>query len=129
MQREARDTDRDTEPEPAAAPEHPTIKVALRPSVLARFYQVIKPTAINCRFLFGGATAWFEWPTPGDDLERILCEHSLTGLILRSHTPPVLIGDFQGRTFFDRIKNTLDPGQKFPPIQFESGPEYSTRSS
>jgi glycolate oxidase FAD binding subunit len=109
-------TDRSATHGMPGATDAPTIKVALCPTMIARFHQAIAPTATDCRFLFGGATAWFEWPGPINDLDRILQERALTGLVLRGETPPALIGCFHGAPFFDRFKRALDPDNRFPPI-------------
>lgn len=121
-------TDRATDSEPTTISGMPTVKVAVRPSIITRFHQAIAPIVTDCRFVFGGATAWFEWPAPIADLDQILRERSLTGLVLQGQTPPILIGEFKGAPFFDRIKATLDPDHRFPPIQHraDSGERTST---
>lgn len=120
-------TERTADPEPAIASAFPTIKVAVRPSVLVRFHQAIESIAINSRFQAGGATAWFEWPAPIEQLDQILHDRSMTGLVLRGPAAPVLIGDFSGRAFFDRIKTSFDPTRRFPPITFNSGESPASR--
>ncbi len=96
---------------------HPLVKVAVRPSMIARFHQAISQESVDCRYLFGGATAFMEWAGSPEKLDSILRERSLTGLLFRSPgVPPHLIGQIAGLSFYERIKKTLDPDDRFPPI-------------
>jgi glycolate oxidase FAD binding subunit len=97
-------------------PKHSLVKVAVRPSMISRFHQAISREGVSCRYLFGGATAWMEWAGSSKDLDSILRERSLTGLLFRGPGVPHLIGPVTGSGFSERIKKTLDPDDRFPPI-------------
>jgi glycolate oxidase FAD binding subunit len=97
-------------------PAHCLVKVAVRPSMIFRFHQAIRREGVSCRYLFGGATAWIKWAGPSKDLVSILRERSFTGLLFRGPGVPHLIGPMTGPGFAERIKKTLDPDDRFPPI-------------
>jgi glycolate oxidase FAD binding subunit len=108
--------------ESAKDSDHLWVKVAVRPSMIARYQKVISKAGGICRYFFGGATAWMEWPGSCESLDSILVEHSLTGILFRGLGAPHLIGHFPGLNFYERIKAVLDPDGRFPPIDARSVP-------
>jgi len=88
--------------------------------MIARFQQAISQESVACRYLFGGASALMEWAGSPEKLDSILNERSLTGLLFRGSGVPHLIGHITGLSFYERIKNTLDPDNRFPPITVQA---------
>lgn len=67
------------------------------------------------RYGIGGTVAWIAWPTASslDDLDTILCELGLPGMVLIGPTERPLLGPRTGGSFGARVTRALDPDSRF----------------
>ncbi len=65
------------------------------------------------RYIAGGVQAWIGWPGAVADLDLILQQHSLSGLVLRGATTQPLIGKPVASAFRTRLRAALDPEHRF----------------
>lgn len=89
------------------------VKAPLSPTTLLGFDQQIAGRGMNRRYSAGGNVAWLAWNGSMDELDILLGELHLPGLVLTGETDSPLIGSFAGREFYRRIKQTLDPDGVF----------------
>lgn len=65
------------------------------------------------RYIAGGVQAWVGWPGAVADLDLILQQHRLSGLVLRGETAQPLIGRPVASPFRTRLRAALDPDHRF----------------
>jgi glycolate oxidase FAD binding subunit len=67
------------------------------------------------RYGIGGTVAWIAWPTASslDDLDTILCELGLPGMVLIGPPDRPHLGPRTGGSFGARVTSALDPGSRF----------------
>jgi glycolate oxidase FAD binding subunit len=87
----------------------PMIKVAMTPSRIAQLDQRLGDTPR--RYGVGGDVAWIAWPHALSDLDAILTELALPGLLVIGDdpTPGPFLGPRPDAAFLARVRQTLDP--------------------
>jgi glycolate oxidase FAD binding subunit len=65
------------------------------------------------RYISSGNLCWLEWTDSLENLDLILLELGLSGLVLRGNTTRVLLGKQVGGVLLERVLNTFDPERKF----------------
>jgi glycolate oxidase FAD binding subunit len=65
------------------------------------------------RYISSGNLCWLEWTDSLENLDAILLELGLSGLVLRGNTARVLLGKQVGGVLLERVLNTFDPERKF----------------
>ncbi len=90
------------------------VKTPLSPTTLLGFDQQIDGRGLNRRYSAGGNVVWLAWNGPVDELDTLLDALHLPGLVLTGEADNPIIGSFAGREFYRRIKQTLDPDDRFP---------------
>ena len=92
------------------------IKVPLTPKRIPAFEQAL-PANIMRRYSSGGQVAWIATPDQPAQLDRILCDQGLSGLMLIGNADQarlgVRLGVRMGASFAQRVKSALDPNQRF----------------
>jgi glycolate oxidase FAD binding subunit len=92
---------------------HSLVKVPLTPSRVAKLDKnLLKGKALR-RYSAGANVAWVAWPGDIDDLDALLQEQSLSGLVLSGACKCPRIGIRQGETFARRLKKAIDPGDRW----------------
>jgi glycolate oxidase FAD binding subunit len=102
----------------AWVPESATlVKVPLTPSRVARAEAVWASGCPARRYGAGGQVAWLAWQNGMADLDAILRELGLTGLVVLSPAPIAapLLGHVEEDPFADRVKRAIDPDNRFGP--------------
>lgn len=66
------------------------------------------------RYAVGGNLLWLAWSAPTPTLETWLNEQEVSGLVVRGKSRKPLLGVQHGQVFAQRIKQALDPQQRFP---------------
>ena len=92
------------------------IKVPITPKRIPAFEQAL-PQDIRRRYSGGGQVAWLATLDQPAQLDRILCDLSLSGLMLIGNVdqtqPGVRLGVRVGEPFARRVKSALDPNRRF----------------
>jgi glycolate oxidase FAD binding subunit len=65
------------------------------------------------RYISSGNLCWLEWTDSIENLDAILLELGLSGLVLRGKTARVLLGKKVGGVLLERVLNTFDLERKF----------------
>jgi hypothetical protein len=65
------------------------------------------------RYTSGGNSAWISWPGSADELDPLLRQQDLAGLVLDGPPGRPWLGRLSGRALLQRIAATLDPEGKF----------------
>jgi len=93
------------------------VKVAVAVGQITQLEAALAPYAVVRRYAVGGNLLWLAWTTTVSTLDALLRQLGLSGLVLRgAHTTP-LIGMARGQFFMQRIKQALDPHQRFPSFE------------
>ena len=95
-------------------PEMALVKVATTASKLAALETALSTQPVARRYAVGGNLLWLAWPTDLEMLDALLVQHELSGLVMRGSSNNPLIGVRCGQAFAQRIKQALDPHQRFP---------------
>jgi len=97
-----------------APPEMTLVKVATTVSKIASLESALATQNIARRYAVGGNLLWLPWPADPATLDTLLVQHELSGLLLRGNSSNPLLGLRRGQAFAQRIKQALDPHQRFP---------------
>jgi glycolate oxidase FAD binding subunit len=89
------------------------VKVATTPGKLVELDGRLAATAAIRCYAVGGNLAWIASPAAVHELDRLLTSLDLPGLVLRGVTPQPCIGAQNGQGFARRIKQALDPQNRF----------------
>jgi glycolate oxidase FAD binding subunit len=88
------------------------VKIPITPSKIPALETKISEHG-RTRYISSGNLAWLEWTDSLENLDAILLELGLSGLVLRGNTPQVLLGKQVGGVLLERVLNALDPERKF----------------
>ena len=97
-----------------ASPEVTLVKVATTMNKIAALESALATQASTRRYAVGGNLLWLAWPTDAVALDTLLIQHELSGLMVRGKSSNPLLGLRRGQAFAQRIKQALDPQQRFP---------------
>jgi glycolate oxidase FAD binding subunit len=89
------------------------VKVPLSPTTLLAFDEALGRGQTR-RYSAGGNVAWLAWQGAVAEMDSLLVEADHPGLVLSGESEKPLIGMWPGILFYQRIKQTLDPDNKFP---------------
>lgn len=88
------------------------IKVPLTPKRIAAFEAAL-PQNIIRRYSSGGQAAWLAAPDQLSQIDRLLCDQGLSGLVMIGPIDQPRLGVRVGDSFARRVKGALDPAQRF----------------
>lgn len=89
------------------------VKVATNIAQLPALDRQLTSTQAQCRYAVGGNLTWVAWPRSLADLDGQLRTQGLAGLVLRGDTANPWIGHPIHNPFAQRIKQALDPDNRF----------------
>jgi glycolate oxidase FAD binding subunit len=89
------------------------VKIPLTPKRIAPLEARLEKTEAKRHYGVAGNLLWLAWPEKIEELERLLLDLELSGLILVGPAERPLVGKVQGRAFAARLKSALDPEEKF----------------
>jgi glycolate oxidase FAD binding subunit len=95
-------------------PDTALVKVATTAGKLASLESALSTQQVARRYAVGGNLLWLAWPDALETLDTLLIQHELSGLVVRGSSRNPLIGLRGGQIFAQRIKQALDPHQRFP---------------
>ncbi len=99
-------------------------RVPIVPSSMSDLEYRLEQTQLQRRYGMGGNLLWLHG-SPAEPVTDILREQGLGGLALRASTAPALYGEYAVHPFLARIKQVLDPQDRFAsPLPF-AGDESS----
>lgn len=99
-----------------ALPSAALVKVATTPATLPRLDEALHQADAQRHYAVGGNLTWIAWPDALTELDALLRELRLSGLILRGPTNQPWIGHPIDNGFMQRIKRALDPDGRFLPL-------------
>lgn len=88
------------------------IKVPLTPNRIPAFERAL-PQNVMRRYSGGGQVAWLALPDQPTQLDRLLCDQGLSGLVVIGQVDRPRLGVRVGELFARRVKSALDPAQRF----------------
>lgn len=97
-----------------APPDGALVKVATTIRTLDKLEAALQDQGAVRRYAVGGNLLWLAWAGPLASLDSLLAQHGLGGLVVRGVADKPLIGHQQEQAFAQRIKQALDPQQRFP---------------
>jgi glycolate oxidase FAD binding subunit len=96
------------------------IKVPITPSKIPAWEQAIgQALALEGflrRYSGAGQVCWLATPAGSGRIDRLLTTHGLAGLVVLGQAGTVLLGNYQGRSFYQRVKSAMDPVLRFREI-------------
>lgn len=95
------------------APGESLVKVAITPPRIASLERVLGRDEARRRYSVGGNVAWIAWRDAISGLDEILSEEGLTGLVVLGQAERPVIGVIRENLFVRRVKQALDPQNKF----------------
>ena len=90
------------------------VKAPLTPQRLPQLDPLLEAGGARRHYSVGANLAWVAWPGAVAELDRILTEQQLSGLLLSGAAAPPQLGARSGKEFARRVKRALDPQGKFP---------------
>jgi hypothetical protein len=98
-------------------PDAMLVKVPLTPSRLAQGHAAWAPGCAECRYGAGGQVAWLAWRRDLGDLDALLRNLGLSGLVVSGPAPvdTPLVGPREESAFAQRVKLAVDPDNRFGP--------------
>ncbi len=97
-----------------ASPAGAFAKVVLTPAQVAPLDERLAAVGSVRRYSSGGYLGWVAWPTPERELDALLQELGLSGLLLRGAAPSPWLGKRTGVELAERVRRVLDPHHRFP---------------
>jgi hypothetical protein len=94
-------------------PDHTLVKVPVTPRRVTPLDSPLTLQGALRRYNVGGNVAWVAWPGPPSEIHNVLAEQGLSGLVLLGPVDQPFIGVSTGEAFAQRVKNALDPKNKF----------------
>ena len=91
----------------------PLARLALTPGRIPKLEAALVGKPVICRYSCGGQLAWLAWDGRLKDLDDLLRVHGLTGMALFGETASPRLGEFNGKSFYKRVKDALDPAHHF----------------
>lgn len=97
-----------------APPNAALVKVATTIRTLDKLEAALQDQGAVRRYAVGGNLLWLAWPASLSTLDALLAKHGVGGVVVRGQADNPLLGQQQGQAFARRIKQALDPQQRFP---------------
>jgi hypothetical protein len=92
---------------------HSLVKVPLTPRRVPAWDERLGKRGAMRRYSAGANLVWVAWPGLPSELDAILSELGLSGLVVLGTPGHALIGRQTGAAFASRVKQALDPMDKF----------------
>jgi glycolate oxidase FAD binding subunit len=92
----------------------PLVKVPLTPKRLLPLDEQLERAGAERRYSVAANLAWVAWPNEVSELDALLGELELSGLLLSGPSERLRLGKITGDGLLTRIKATLDPEGRFP---------------
>jgi glycolate oxidase FAD binding subunit len=89
------------------------VKIPVTPKRIRPLDPLLADAGAVRRYSSGGNTAWISWPGTADELDPLLRQQELAGLLLDGPPGRPWLGRLSGRAMLQRIAATLDPEGKF----------------
>lgn len=89
------------------------VKTPVTPKRIRQLDPLLADAGAVRRYSSGGNTAWIYWPGAADELDTMLRQEELAGLVLDGPPGRPWLGRLSGRAMLQRIAATLDPESKF----------------
>jgi glycolate oxidase FAD binding subunit len=89
------------------------VKTPITPKRIRQLDPLLAARGAVCRYSSAGNTAWISWPGAADELDPLLRQQDLAGLVLDGPPGRPWLGRLSGRAMLERIAATLDPEAKF----------------
>jgi glycolate oxidase FAD binding subunit len=98
-----------------ADPQRRLVRATIRPRVMRRLVASVAAAGGRMRCSLGASVAWIEWPSskPLAQLDQILCSLESAGMVLTGPPERLLVGRRMGGAFAERIRQALDPNDRF----------------
>jgi len=90
------------------------VKVPLTPQRLPQLDASLEASGALRHYSAGANLAWVAWPGAVAELDRLLTDQQLSGLLLCGASVPPELGTRSGEEFARRVKRALDPQGRFP---------------
>ncbi|MEZ4725817.1 MAG: FAD-binding protein [Caldilineaceae bacterium] len=90
------------------------VKVATTIGKIEQLEAAFATQGAQRRYAVGGNVLWLAWSAPVPALETWLTQQEISGLVIRGESSKPLLGLQPGQAFAQRIKQALDPQQRFP---------------
>ena len=85
----------------------------MTPQKISALESVLSPYGLPRRYAVGGNLAWLAWSGAQGLLDTLLTQQGLAGLTVLGQTEQPFLGDRTGHAFIGRIKQALDPANRF----------------
>jgi glycolate oxidase FAD binding subunit len=85
------------------------VKIPLIPMHVQSIEEYLAKSQSPRRYSAGANVLWVSWSAPIENLDNMLKELNLKGLILMGESDQVRLGSWQKETFYERIKSAIDP--------------------
>lgn len=95
---------------------HQLIKIALTPRFIAEIENRLEGKPVLRRYAAGGQMAWIAQDDSPRTLQPIISQLQLQGLVIWGPPGVPHLGEIQGMSFLQRVKDTLDPAHRFTGI-------------
>ncbi|UCD98788.1 MAG: FAD-binding protein [Chloroflexota bacterium] len=92
------------------------VKVPLTPNSVPLLEELLAVNGAYHRYTVGANVAWIAWPKSFLDLDRGLRTLNLSGLAISGHCEQIRLGSWEPSVFYQRIKQGLDPDQKWAEV-------------
>lgn len=92
------------------------VKIPLTPRQVPALEEFFVQNDCERRYSVGANVAWVAWPEPIDPLDQFLIRKGLSGRAILGSTSRSRIGSEYAGSFYQRIKNALDPGGKWAEV-------------
>ena len=89
------------------------VKVPLTPGRIPALESSLRDKPILRRYLAGGQVAWLALEKPPTALNGLLEDQGLAGLAILGPPGAPRLGEFTAKSFYQRVKSSLDPVQRF----------------
>ncbi len=90
------------------------VKVPVTIGQIAQLEAAFAAQGLLRRYAVGGNLLWLAWTASLSTLDALLSQQGISGLVVRGDHPRPLMGVQRGQIFVQRIKQALDPDQRFP---------------
>ena len=92
------------------------VKIPITPSRIPAMENELQSSEAIRRYCVGGNVAWVAWPADDDKLDNLLRRLSLVGMRVLGPYGRVFLGIHSNTVFARRVKQALDPHNRFPQL-------------
>lgn len=92
------------------------VKVPITPMKIPAWEQAVAAVETVRRYSSAGQVCWLATPDETGLIDQLIASQGLVGLVVLGNPGAVLLGNFKGKSFYQRIKKALDPIHRFREI-------------